>query len=269
MLEFRILGSVDIIGPRGTFAVRGAIQRSILATLLVSNSQIIMAETLKEEIWGRDLPRNADNALQAHMSRLRRTLSRAEPDRRAADRLVCASSGYRLQLDDAGLDAAVVVRTIDRVRNCDLHPADATRLLRDALGLYRGPALPDATRGLICQSAAIRYEEYRIEALELVHENNLCNGLHTQIVAELSELVESHPLNERLSQHLMVALYRSGRQTAALDVYQRLRSRLIEELGLEPSPALRRYESAILAHDPILLLDDPRTREGRRAAACD
>lgn len=252
MLEFRILGPIEVRGTDDPIEIRGKFQRTLLATLLVNSGKIVSKHSLMEELWGADPPRNADNALQAHMSRLRRCLDPAEPER-PSTRLVSTPSGYRLCIDDDELDADTFIRAVKQVEVRDnLDSFSVVTLLRRALALYHGPVFGGPIGGLVCQVAAVRYEEYRCEALALLFENELLVGRHSEITAELSGLVESEPLNERLSQQLMIALYRSGRQTSALAVYRRIRARLIEELGLQPSPNLRHCEWAILSHDPTL-----------------
>jgi hypothetical protein len=124
--------------------------------------------------------------------------------------------------------------------------------LRSAVALWRGPVFGGPLGGPICQAAAARYEAARLVAVEMLFDLELRCGRHTEVIPELSELVESQSLNERFCEQLMVALYRSGRQADALKVYRRMRMRMDTDLGVEPSPTLRKYERAILAHDPAL-----------------
>jgi SARP family transcriptional regulator, regulator of embCAB operon len=252
MLTCRILGPLEIATDGRAVEVRGTIQRTLLSALLVGGGRQVMTNSLMDELWGSRPPGNAENALQAHVSRLRRRFEEVEPGR-DAPRLVSLPSGYRLLTDDAQVDAELFVRAINEVRaKPDMEPVEVIRRLREALALWRGPVFGGAIGGLICQAATVRYEEQRSSAYSMLFENELLIGRHSQIIAELAELVEAESLNERLCQQLMVALYGAGRQTDALALYRRMRERLTEELGIEPSPALRRVELAILSQDPAL-----------------
>jgi DNA-binding SARP family transcriptional activator len=260
-LKFSILGVMEIEAEGSRAEVQGAFQRTLLVALLVSEGRLVSTESLTYELWGEHPPRNSENALQAHISRLRRKLKTFEPDR-PSERLMSSSSGYRLALADEELDAIQFMRTLREVHSQPLmDPDEAARKLRWALSLWQSPAFGGPSGGRICQAAATRYEEARHAVLELLYDYELRVGNHTKIIPELRELNESRSLNERLCEQLMVALYRAGRQTDALAVYRRMWSRLNDELGIEPSPTLQRYERAILAHDPLLLrtADNSRT----------
>ena len=252
MLTCRILGPLEIAANGRAVEIRGTIQRTLLAALLVGGGRQVMTNSLMDELWGSRPPGNAENALQAHVSRLRRRFEEVEPDR-TQPRLVSLPSGYRLLTDGAQIDAEMFLKAITEVRaQPSMEPVEVIRRLREALALWRGPVFGGAIGGLICQAATVRYEEQRSSAYTMLFENELLIGRHAQIIAELAELVEAESLNERLCQQLMVALYGAGRQTDALALYRRMRERLTEELGIEPSPALRRVELAILSQDPIL-----------------
>jgi SARP family transcriptional regulator, regulator of embCAB operon len=252
MLTCRILGPLEIAADGRAVEIRGTIQRTLLAALLVGGGRQVMTNSLMDELWGSRPPGNAENALQAHVSRLRRRFEEVEPDR-TTPRLVSLPSGYRLLTDGAQVDAELFVRAITEVRSKPaMEPVEVISRLREALSRWRGPVFGGAIGGLICQAATVRYEEQRSSAYTMLFENELLIGRHAQIIAELAELVEAESLNERLCQQLMVALYGAGRQTDALALYRRMRERLTEELGIEPSPALRRVELAILSQDPIL-----------------
>ena len=129
--------------------------------------------------------------------------------------------------------------------------ADASARLRDGLALWRGPALADVAYESFAQAAIARLEEIRLAALELRIDADLALGRHDELVGELETLVAEHPLRERLRTRLMTALYRSGRQAEALDAYRDARRALVDELGIDPSPALRELEGAILRQDPV------------------
>jgi hypothetical protein len=159
--------------------------------------------------------------------------------------------GYRLRTEEDALDADVFSRLFLGARdNPGADPRETVAVLRQALGLWRGPVFGGDLPGPICRAAAARYTEHRAAAWEHLFDTELDLGRHCHVVAELTALVEAEPLNERLCAHLMTALYRSDRQRDALVVYQRLHHRLAEETGLEPSPALQRRHLAILRRTP-------------------
>jgi DNA-binding SARP family transcriptional activator len=234
--------------------IAGTLQRSLLATLAVSNGQPVSTESLVLELWGNTPPPKWDNALQAHVSRLRRWLQAAADDKPA--RLIALPYGYSLLVDENALDGAVFMRAVKLARSqADRQPAEAADTLRSALALWRGPALDLVVCGPLCRAASHRYEATRASALELLFDLELQTGRHADIIPALTELVESADLNERFCEQLMIALYRSGRQTEALVTYRRMRKRLDDELGVEPTMTFRNHEKAILAHDPALLVD--------------
>lgn len=255
---FSVLGTVAIRFGDRLIEVQGRFQRIVLLLLLLSRQQVVLADTLIDELWGEEVPKRAENALQAHVSRLRRRLVELEPDRlvpRLArlPRQSNRPSGYRLLLSGDEFDGSVFLDTIREVRRSPAPaPSEATRKLRAALSLWTGPPFGGLQGGPICQAAAARFHESRLVALDLLFENELRQGRHCEVIPELSEQVECGSLNERLCERLMVALYRAGRQTDALATYRRMRSRLNNELGIEPSPLLQRCERAILSHDPAL-----------------
>jgi DNA-binding SARP family transcriptional activator len=255
MLRFSILGALQIRTATGPAEISGDLQRTLIQTLLVSEGQSVSGEALVEEMWGEDTPDNQANALQAHISRLRRKLRTLEPDR-TTPRVTMYPSGYRLTVGDGELDAAEFIKA---VREADTTgndtPGETARLLRHALAMWRGPVFGGFPGGALCQMAAARYEEYRMRAMELRFDAELRLGRHAAILAELAETHTNHPLRERFCEQLMIALYCAGRQADALDVFRRMRGHLADELGIDPSPSLRRVENAILSHDPILVGD--------------
>ncbi|MFD4028784.1 BTAD domain-containing putative transcriptional regulator [Streptomyces sp. NPDC058576] len=263
MLRFFVLGELEVCSPHGSVALRGAIQRTLFQALLFSEGRVLTGDQLVRELWGQDPPDGVANALQAHASRLRRKLAALEPHR-PAPRVLGHPQGYQLLLDEATLDAADFTAAVRRARDiADHDPPAATTMLRKALNTWRGPVLGGETGGAVCRAAVTRYEECRIRALELLFDTELALGRHTDILGELREVCAENPLRERFFEQLMLALYRAGRQAEALEVYRGLWSRLSVELGIEPSPLLRRTEQAILRHDRPLL-DPP---AGRRTPA--
>ena len=143
---------------------------------------------------------------------------------------------------------------------------DASERLREALSLWRGPALADFAYESFAQTAIARLEEIRLAAVELRIDADLVLGRHDGLAGELEALVAEHPLRERLRRYLMTALYRSGRQAEALDAYQDARRGLVDELGIEPSPALQELERAILRQDPALDVEAPAPARVREVA---
>jgi SARP family transcriptional regulator, regulator of embCAB operon len=246
---FAVLGPIEITVDGRATLLRSEAQRSLFAALLANRGNPVGVHTLISELW-EDPPRGAENALQAHVSRLRRRLAALEPDRNDS-RLITVPPGYQLSIDDDELDAAIFKRRIRQIQNDTAMPAsDVADTIRQALSLWRGPAFGGQVRGALGQSLVARYEQARLSALGRLYDSELKLGRDMEIVAELSELVELEPLNERFCEQLMIALYRSGRQADALAAYRRLRTRMDNELGVEPSPAIRKFEVAVLAHDP-------------------
>jgi DNA-binding SARP family transcriptional activator len=219
---------------------------------MAAAGRLVTIESLAEELWGTTPPRKMHNALQAQISRLRRTLARTEQG--AASRIVTSVSGYQFSLQPGELDAQVFLDTIDVIRGnaCD-GPERCINELRSVLALWRGPTFGGLAVGPLCQMAASKYEESRLSALEMLYDLELRVGDHNRIIPELTETLAQNPMQEQFCRLLMVALYRSGRQIDALNVYREFRYRLNDELGVHPSPMLRTYESAVLEHDPALL----------------
>ncbi|MFI0507031.1 BTAD domain-containing putative transcriptional regulator [Streptomyces albogriseolus] len=253
--EFRLLGPVELHdGTTGAGIVpSGSKQRALLSALVLHADQLLSVDRLTEELWGDRPPTNAQNALQAHVARLRRLLP--EPGERSAGHewISTLPTGYQLSLGPATTDVERFQRLSALGRAAvSTDPGYAVRLLRHALSLWRGPALQDSRLGPLCASEADRLEEHRLTALESLYEASLRCAQHGQITGELEKLTIDHPLRERFYDLLMVALYRGGRQAEALGVYERARRRLVEALGIEPGPALRARMEAVLNHAPDL-----------------
>ncbi len=259
MLNFCVLGPVEVRSQAKTFRVKGTLQRTLLATLVVNARKFVTSDELIDELWGDGPPDHVDNALQAHISRLRRNLAALEPGA-TRSRLTTRQSGYYLLAEDEEIDAALFEQKVMQLGAPAQPTAQSAHDLRDLLELWRGPIFGGAVGGRLCRAAAARLEEARLTALELLHDFELAAGEHRATIPELRELLVDHPYKERFRQQLMLALYRSGRQAEALEVYRELRHQLTEELGLAPSPAMRAYEQAILAQDPLLHTHSPRLR---------
>ncbi len=263
MLEFCILGPVEARTGTAAVHIRGSFQSALLVTLLINGGRLVPADTLISELWGEEPPEQAENALQAHVSRLRRRLNTLEPAEHIR-RVPTRPSEYRLEFTAGQLDAAAFTMLVEAER--DRGPADpltTVRNLRGALTRWRGPAFGGPLGGAHCQAAAARYNELRSAAHDMLFDAELRLGRHSEIMPEIRHLLDEDRFNERLCGQLMVALYRSGRQADALEVYRQMRRRLREQFGVEPSPLLRRYERAVLEHDLTL---DHRRIAGSRGA---
>ena len=259
MLEFRILGPLDVLDDDRRVELGGARQRAVLAILLLHRGETVSVDRIVDLMWGERPPATAVKTVQVYVSHLRRAL--------VEDVVVSSSGGYALAVDAERIDALRFERLVDegRAALAGDDPARAAELLRSALALWRGPALGDLAYERFAQDGAARLEELRLAAVEERVEADLRLGRHVELVAELEGLVREHPLRERLRAQHMLALYRSGRQADALESFRDARRSLVDELGLEPGRELRELEQAILAQDPAL--DPPRARARAPAPA--
>ncbi len=245
-MELRILGPLEVLDDDGApVDVGGSRPRTLLIDLALAQGHAVPADQLLEDVWsGERIP--ARNNLQVHVSRLRRALGE--------DRIATRGGGYALDLPRDALDAARFDRLSAEGRAA-LHAGDAeaaATLLRDALDLWRGAALVDFADDAFARPVITRLEESRFTAIEDRVDADLLLGRHAELIGELEALVQEHPLRERLWAQLMTALYRAGRQADALRAYQRARTVLAEQLGIDPGPALRQVEEAVLAQDSAL-----------------
>ena len=246
-MEFRILGPLEVVHEERPVALGGNRERALLAILLLSANHVVSSDRLAEDLWAGRPPEGASQALRVYVSRLRKSLREAGGE----GVLVTQPPGYVARVEPDALDAsrfeALLAQGRDEAGAGDHHRAAAT--LRQGLSLWRGPALADLADAPFARAEAARLEETRLAALEERIEAELACGRHGELVAELDSLTRAHPLRERLWAQRMVALYRSGRQADALRAYQELRRLLNEELGLEPSAAVARLETAMLRHE--------------------
>jgi DNA-binding SARP family transcriptional activator/glutamine cyclotransferase len=250
-MEFRILGPLEVVDEGRVVKLGGAKQRSLLAYLLLHRNRVVARDRLIDELWGDSPPDTAATAIQVHVSQLRKVLGR--------DVIVTQPPGYLIRVRDGELDLERFERSVAEAQSAP--PAEASNLLSEALALWRGIPLAELDVPF-AHAASVRLDDQRLAALEQRIDADLSLGRHVQLVPELEGLVREHPLREHLRGQLMVALYRSGRQAEALDVYRAGRRLLDEELGLEPDDELQRLERAILNHDPSL--ESPVVPEVRR-----
>ena len=246
---FRLLGPLEVSDGDDPLPIGEGRQRAVLVLLLLHRNETVSSERLVDALWGETAPPTATKVLQNHVGQLRRALHDRE-----GRRLRTRDHGYLLEVRDDELDVERFEQLVDVGGEAlvDGRPADAAARLREALALWRGPALADVAYEEFARPEVVRLEERHAAAIEQRIDADLALGRHADLVAELEGLVASHPLRERLRAQLMVALYRCGRQAEALEAYGAARRALIDELGVEPGPALRDLHAAILRQDPEL-----------------
>jgi DNA-binding SARP family transcriptional activator len=257
-MDFRILGSIEVLDGTGRVEVPAGRGRALLAMLILHAGEPVAAERIVDELWGEDPPRTAGTIVQELVSRLRRVFEPGRARGAPSELLQTVGSGYLLATDPGSIDANRFKRLLDEAR--DATPEARSAKLSAALHMWRGPALADFTYEPFAQRAIAALEELRIQAIEDRLEADLALGRSRELVGELEGVIAAHPFRERLRGFLMLALYRAGRQVEALEAYRGAHSLLIDEIGLEPGPALRELQSAILRQDPALELQ-PATRE--------
>ena len=241
-VDFRILGPLEVLRDGELVQLGGVRQQAVLAVLLLHAGEVVSAERLIDAVWDEEPPSAARNVLQSYVSQLRKALG--------ADVIGTHGRGYTVALSPGQLDLERFQRLTQTSDRGDAAAVVAS--LGEGLGLWRGAALADVAEGKFLRAAAARLEELRLSALERRIEAELALGRSSELVGEIEALVAEHPLSERLRGLQMLALYRAGRQAEALEAFRRARTALVDELGLEPSPALRELESAILRHDAAL-----------------
>ena len=257
--EFRILGPVEAVSAGEALRLGGPKQRAVLALLLLRRNEVLPRERLIDAIWGEDPPGSAANSLQVYVHGLRRVLG--------PERIERSGSGYRIHVDPDELDIERFERHVRRAKEAlGARPADAAEELGTALALWRGTPLADLADEPVAAEVN-GLEESHIAAIELRNDAELALGRHEGLVSELAALVAEHPYRERLREQQILALYRSGRQKDALEAYRAARQVLVEELGVEPGPALQELERAVLRHDSSLAAPRQRPRLATRLPA--
>jgi predicted ATPase/DNA-binding SARP family transcriptional activator len=239
-MDVRVLGPVEASVDGRSIPLGGGKPRALLAMLALNAGSTVSTERLIDGLWGEEPPASASKLVQVYVSQLRKALGSSTD----GTEIVTRRHGYELRVGVGTVDAERFERLLAR------------GALREALGLWRGPPLDDVADVPFAGAEIRRLEELRLAALELAIENDLKGGRHREVIAELEGLVAVEPLRERLHAMLMLALYRSGRQADALEVYRHAREVLVEQLGIEPGTDLCELNQAILVHDAAL--DAPR-----------
>src|SRR5215216_479889 len=235
-MDICVLGPVEAsAGGRSIPLARGK-PRALLAMLALNAGSAISSERLIDGLWGEDRPATATKLVQLYVSQLRKALAASGDDAE----IVTRRRGYELRLVSGAADAERFERLV------------AAGAAREALELWRGPPLDDVADEPFADAEIRRLEQLRLAALELAIEHDLNHGRHLEVVPELEALVSAEPLRERLHALLMLALYRSGRQSDALAAYRQARAALVDAIGVEPGAELRRLHEAILRQDPSL-----------------
>ena len=245
-LEVRLLGPLEVSLDGEDVAVGGPKPRALLAVLALAAGRVVSVDHLVESLWPGEPPETAAHAVQVYVSQLRKSLGNV---------LATRTPGYVLELEPGRIDIHRFTQLVGEGRELlgSGDPASASSVLGDALALWRGPALADFAYEPFAQTEISRLEELRVVALEERIEADLALGRHADLTSELEALVEVQPLRERPRGQLMLALYRSGRQADALAAYRDARETMVEELGLDPGPELKKLEAAILRQDDALL----------------
>jgi predicted ATPase/DNA-binding SARP family transcriptional activator len=261
-LDIRILGPLEVRSHGQARALGGHKQRALLAALIIRRGQVVATERLIEDVWGGARGPAAARSIQVYVSALRKALGDAH-------RIRHDGGGYLLDVASEELDAQRFEGLVEegRALRGSGDAARARRVLEQALGLWRGPALADVQYEAFARAEAERLEELRLVASEERIESDLALGRHREVLPDIEALVADHPLRERLHEQHMLALYRCGRQADAIAAYRTARLTLVDELGIEPGRALRELEGAILRQDAELDVEPADLRARRRLPA--
>ncbi|MBB1242655.1 AfsR/SARP family transcriptional regulator [Streptomyces durbertensis] len=256
-MRFEVLGPLSVVDYRHdqdtSLLPSASKKRVLLAALLSRVGEVVSTQSLITEIWADQPPRKARGALHVYMAQLRNQLAEsASPEHRA--QIVTEPPGYLLRLGGAEFDQHDFDILMKEARK-DFDAGDlpaASKAVRAALGLWRGPALAGLTDGELLSVYATCLDEEYVAALELRIELDLLLGKHRAIISELTRLIHEYPLRETFYRHLMLAYYRSERQADALNCFLQLRERLRNDLGVEPCRPVQRLHQAVLSADPAL-----------------
>lgn len=256
-LRIEVLGPLTVGAGFQQAAPNAGKPRQILSLLLLNHSQVVPTSALMAEIWNGTPPKSAVNTVQTYIVRLRKMLARSlgvTTGEVAARVLQTRSCGYAFSIASDQLDLPEYRRLESAGLRAQQIGDDvgAVTLFDQALRLWRGPALMDVQHGPLLEVAVAGLEQSRLSVVERRFETKLRLGQHQDLLSDLASMVLEHPYNENLHAQFMLALHRSGQRIRALEVFRRLRSAMIEELGLEPSGDLQRLQQAILSSDPGL-----------------
>lgn len=265
-MDVRILGPLEVVRDGVALDLGARKQRMLLADLALSAPRVVATDRLLEDLWGGEAA-GKENALWVYISRLRAILEPSREQGGTATVLVTRDHGYALAVDEDDVDARRFERAAARgAAALREDPAEASRVLTAALAEWRGEVLEEFSYEEFARSEIMRLSERRLTALEDRISADLQLGGAGELVGELEALHTQHPLRERFVGQLMLALYRSGRQADALRAFERFRHRLAEDVGLDPSPELRRLEEQVLLHDervqPRVSVPGPREDRG-------
>lgn len=249
-LEYRILGTLEVSRHGKKISIDAGRQRAVLTALLLEGNRVVSLGRLAWQLWGELPPARAKSTIQSLVFRLRKALGHS------TDRplLTTTPPGYLLVMSRAQLD-------LNRFNDLARHGRSALRAgdlsaastsLSQALSLWRGDPLADVSGVGLQQVEAPSLREQRLQVVEDRIRVDLLLGRHAELIVELPTLIVQHPLRERLYGQLMLALYRAGRQAEALDVFQELRRRMVDDLAIEPAPALQQLYQKLLSHEPDL-----------------
>ena len=267
VLEFRLLGPVEVWRDGRQLPLGGERQRGLLALLLLHANELVSTDQLVEQLFGVDAGADGLRSLRVAVSRLRRVLSNGDQ----SGVLLTRPGGYSVQIESRQIDVAVFEELLAAGQRAAAvgDPSATAAKLREALALWRGPALADLSALEFAAPEIRRLEELRVTALAERIEADLARGLAGELVAELEAMVAANPLQERVRGQLMLALYRAGRQADALAVYRQTSELLRDQLGIDPSRSLQQLELAMLQQDPALeLAISPQTPQRDRVAVC-
>ncbi|TDC72037.1 helix-turn-helix domain-containing protein [Actinomadura sp. GC306] len=246
-MEFRVLGSFEIMLAEENIAPTAPKPRQVAALLALRRNSVVRTSELIDELWEDDPPVSAMTTLQTYIYKLRKIFQRCG----AGEVLQTRPAGYMLAVPDEDVDLHWFEQAIKEGRAVldRGDPVRAAEILADALAMWRGPALVDVLAGNLLSAYVARLEEVRFRALELRIETDLKVGRHLELIGELKSLVVRYPLHEGFHTSLMTALHHSGRRYEALDVYRTLRGNLVEQLGLEPGREARELHQSLLSAD--------------------
>lgn len=259
--QFGLLGALEVRSGSEPVTINAAKHRVLLASLLVDANRVVSSETLLTRLWGENPPSGARNTLQNYVMRLRRALGEAAPIRTRPE-------GYVIEVDDDSVDLFRFYLLTAQAKTAFAagEVKKAFALSREALGLWRGDPLSDVPSEVLRSDVVPALVERRLAAVELRLDIDLKLGRHQDVLPELQELTTAYPLRERYWAQRILALYRAGRQSEALECYRTVQAKLADELGVDPCPELREVHARVLAADPADTVAAPVVRSGNLPA---